>query len=76
MFNGVVLPYVVVRPYSTWESLASSVVQVMFAPVAVIPDAATVEMRGGVVSPPGMEYVTCRYGRRLAVGCSVLAKKR
>jgi hypothetical protein len=39
-----------VGPYSTWESEASFVVQVMVAPVAVMADAETEEIVGGVVS--------------------------
>src|SRR5262245_51417534 len=40
-------------PYSTCESDASSVVHVMIADVAVIPDADTAEITGGVVSGAG-----------------------
>jgi len=39
-----------VGPYSTWESLASSVTQAMAAPEDVTEEAVTPEMTGGVVS--------------------------
>ncbi|OLC29129.1 MAG: hypothetical protein AUH31_07565 [Armatimonadetes bacterium 13_1_40CM_64_14] len=38
----------VLGPYSTWESLGLSVVQVMVAPATVIDVATTEEMSGGV----------------------------
>jgi hypothetical protein len=38
----------VVGPYSTWESLGLSVVQVIAAPDGVIDEATTEEMSGGV----------------------------
>src|SRR5437867_98698 len=46
-FSVLVLPYAVVRPYSTCESLPSSVVHVIVAPDAVIEDAVTAEITGG-----------------------------
>jgi hypothetical protein len=39
---------VVVGPYSTWESLGLSVVQVIAPPDAVIDETTTEEMSGGV----------------------------
>jgi len=42
-YRTVVLPYAVVRPKSTCESLASSVVQLMVAPNGVIDDTVTFE---------------------------------
>jgi len=49
-FNGVAVPYEVVEPYSTIESDASFVVQVITAPVAVTDPACTLVIVGGVVS--------------------------
>src|SRR5437867_10762785 len=43
-------PYAVVVPYSTWESEASSVVQLMVAELAVIPEALILEITGGALS--------------------------
>ena len=44
------MPYAVVVPYSTWESLASFVVHVIVAPPVVLTGTATAEIAGGVVS--------------------------
>ena len=49
--SDVALPYANEVPYSTCESLASFVVQLIVAPDAVIIEAVTLEMTGGVVSP-------------------------
>jgi hypothetical protein len=43
-------PYWSVSPYSTWLVAPSSVVQVMVAPVWVMPLAVTLEITGGVIS--------------------------
>ena len=48
-FKVVELPYEVVVPYSTCEEFATFVVQVIVAPLAVIPDSLTAEMVGDVV---------------------------
>src|SRR5258705_12928055 len=50
VFRVVLLPYDVVGPYSTCESEASLVVQVMLAPLALIPDACTAEITGALRS--------------------------
>ena len=50
MLNAVVLPYELVRPYSTCESDDSFVTHVTVAPEEVMPDVATEEITGGVVS--------------------------
>src|SRR6185295_4177745 len=50
VFSVVLLPYAVVGPYSTRVSEASLVVQVMLAPLALIPDACTAEIRGALRS--------------------------
>jgi len=44
------LPYDAVRPYSTWESAGSSVVQLIVAVFAATPDVDTPVTTGGVVS--------------------------
>src|SRR6266511_1208801 len=49
-FRVVLLPYDVVGPYSTRESEASLVVQVMLAPLALIPDAWSAEITGALRS--------------------------
>src|SRR5262245_27905112 len=51
--KAVRLPYAVVVPYSTWLSDGSFVVQLMIAPVVIIPELLTAEMTGGVVSGSG-----------------------
>jgi len=57
--TAVVTPYAVVVPYSTCESLASSVVQETVAPEAEIADVATPLITGGVVSV-GAEVVNVK----------------
>jgi len=47
-------PYDVVKPYETWESASSFVVQEIVAVAWVTEDEVTLEMIGGVVSEAGM----------------------
>ena len=50
VFKAVEVPYPVFNPYSACESLMSSVVHVIVAEFAVMPDDATDDITGGVVS--------------------------
>src|SRR2546426_557345 len=57
--------------------LSLAVAVTVIVPETVAPEAGLVIATvGGLVSPGGTEYVTRRKGRSVAVGCSVLAKKR
>jgi hypothetical protein len=49
VFRVVVLPYEVVRPYSTSESLSRSVVQLIVACEDVTPDAVTAQITGSIL---------------------------